>query len=139
MSDGNDNRIRKQAGAELCQAQDKFSLVELNFNFIWTKKVWAKKKPKICGPQKNIGPKIFLAKKNRGLKKVWAKIKFGLKKLCGAKKFCARKKFEPKKSVVHKKFCPKKSLVQKKFGPKKKVCNGFLVCFFFFKSLAKNA
>ena len=28
-----------QAGAELCQAQDKLSLVALNFDFIWTKKI----------------------------------------------------------------------------------------------------
>ena len=27
---------RRQAGAELCQAQDKLSLVMLNFYFIWT-------------------------------------------------------------------------------------------------------
>ena len=32
---------QKQAGAELCQAQVKFSLIKFNFNFIWTKKVWA--------------------------------------------------------------------------------------------------
>ena len=89
----------KQAGAELCQAQDKLSLAELNFNFIWTKKVWAKKtfEPKICGPQKNLGPKKVWAKKNRGpkkfsakkslvQKKVWAeKIVWGEKVLCQKK------------------------------------------------------
>ena len=58
---GDWKKKKKQAGADLCQAQDKLSLVVLNLDFIWTQKI--------------------------GQKKVWAKIKFGQKKSLGKKKF----------------------------------------------------